>query len=58
MAQSQPKLGRLEPFYGWYKQVIANGRADQTIIEHYDENLQTFITWNFICIITWTWLLY
>ena len=21
MAQSQPKLGRLEPFYGWYKQV-------------------------------------
>ena len=24
MAQSQPKLGRLEPFYGWYKQVSSN----------------------------------
>lgn len=25
MAQSRPFLGRLEPFYGWYKRVIANG---------------------------------
>ena len=22
MAQSQPFLGRLEPFYGWYKRVV------------------------------------
>jgi hypothetical protein len=22
MAQSQPFLGRLEPFYGWYKRVM------------------------------------
>ena len=24
MAQSRPFLGRLEPFYGWYKRVTSN----------------------------------
>ena len=29
MAQSRPFLGRLEPFYGWYKRVIANGMTTE-----------------------------
>lgn len=32
MAQSQPKLGRLEPFYGWYKQVGSNFNKNEHII--------------------------
>jgi hypothetical protein len=32
MAQSQPNLGVLEPFYGWYKQVMVklNRHSRQT----------------------------
>lgn len=28
MAQSRPFLGRLEPFYGWYKRVIGKQNSD------------------------------
>ena len=28
MAQSQPDLGGLQPFYGWYKQVSGNATTD------------------------------
>ena len=31
MAQSQPKLSRLEPFYGWYKQVGSNYKKPKII---------------------------
>ena len=40
MAQSRPFLGRLEPFYGWYKRVISHFRATVQInnrqIKHKD----------------------
>ena len=32
MAQSQPFLGRLEPFYGWYIQV--SGQAKTELKKH------------------------
>ena len=32
MAQSHPNLGRLEPFYGTYKQVTANGKNDRATL--------------------------
>jgi hypothetical protein len=31
MAQSLPFLGRLEPFYGWYKRVICHLSAPENI---------------------------
>jgi hypothetical protein len=52
MAQSQPFIGRLEPFYGWYKRVSSQlptkKPKSKTKIEKLNEkHISNFIIYNF-----------
>lgn len=44
MAQSQPKMGELEPFYGWYIQVVSNSSKMKKQI------LNTFLPFSIIAL--------
>lgn len=43
MAQNQPKLGGLKPFYGWYKRVVTRHTKKDSRMNENIENLQEYL---------------